>query len=147
MIAVKGPSFTQGVYGIFRAAVLDGADYRFDMRPEPVASSIVQAVATEDAAIGFASQFLAAARTKTLAIARTRGGAYRLPTAEDADGSYPLTRKLYICINQPSTAVVTSVVREFLRFVCSKQVQEIAVRDGNFPLDAALAARECAPGA
>ena len=52
---------------------------RLDMRPEPVASFIVQAVATEDGAIGVASQFLA----------------------------------------------------------------EITARDGNFPLDAALASREC----
>jgi hypothetical protein len=31
-----------------------------------------------------------------------------------------------------------------LRYVCSKQAKEIAARDGNFPIDAALAARECA---
>jgi phosphate transport system substrate-binding protein len=143
-IIVKGPSPTQGVYGIFRAAVLGGSDYRFDMRPEPVASSIVQAVATEDGAIGFASHFLSAARTKTLAIAREMGGAYWLPSAEHAaDESYPLARKLFIYISQPSAAAISPAAREFLRFVCSKQAQEIAARDGNFPLDAALAAREC----
>jgi hypothetical protein len=31
-----------------------------------------------------------------------------------------------------------------LRFICSEQGQEIAARDGNFPLNAALASRECA---
>ncbi len=85
-----------------------------------------------------------AARTKTLAIARERGGAYWLPSAEHAaDENYPLARKLFIYISQPSAGAISPAAREFLRFVCSKQAQEIAARDGNFPLDAALAVREC----
>ena len=38
---------------------------------------------------------------------------------------------------------MTPVVREFLRFICSGQGQEIAARDGNFPLNAELSSREC----
>ena len=49
-IITKGPPLTQGLYGVFRSAVFAGGDYRLDMHPEPVASSIVQAVATEDGA-------------------------------------------------------------------------------------------------
>jgi phosphate transport system substrate-binding protein len=144
-IIIKGPSPTQGIYGVFRSTVLAGGAYRLDMRPEPVASSIVQAVATEDGAIGFASHFLDAARTKTLPIARQDGGPYVLPSAEyAANGSYPLARKLFIYINRPPGTAVAPAVSEFLRFACSEQGQEIAARDGNFPLDAALAARECA---
>jgi phosphate transport system substrate-binding protein len=75
-ILLKGPSPLQGLYSVFRSSVLAGGTYRLAMRPEPVASSIVQAVATEDNAIGFASHFLAAARTKTLAIPK-RGWALR----------------------------------------------------------------------
>jgi phosphate transport system substrate-binding protein len=143
-IVIKGPSPSQGIYGVFRSAVLGGGAYRIDMRPEPVASSIVQAVATEDGAIGFASHFLDAARTKTLAIARKDSGPYVLPLAEHAaDGSYPLARKLFIYINRPPGTTLAPAVREFLRFACSEQGQEIAARDGNFPLGAALAEREC----
>jgi phosphate transport system substrate-binding protein len=145
MILVKGPSYNQGIYGAFRSLVLAGGDYRLDMRPEPVASSIVQAVATEDGAIGFASHFLAASRTKTLAVARADGGPYVLPTVEQAtNGSYPLARKLFIYINRPPGAALAPAVREFLRYICSAQAQEIAARDGNFPLNASLASRECA---
>jgi phosphate transport system substrate-binding protein len=143
-IVIKGPSPTQGIYGVFRSTALAGGAYRLDMRPEPVASSIVQAVATEDGAIGFASHFLAAARTKTLAIAREDAGPYVLPLAEHAiDGSYPLARKLFIYINRPPGVALAPAVREFLRFACSEQGQQIAARDGNFPLGAALAEREC----
>jgi phosphate transport system substrate-binding protein len=132
---------TKGV----RSTVLNGGGYRIDMRPEPVASSIVQAVATEDGAIGFASHFLAALRTKTLAVARAEAGPYVLPTVEQAThGNYPLARRLFIYINRRPGAAVAPVVREFLRFICSEQGQEIAARDGNFPLNAALASRECA---
>jgi phosphate transport system substrate-binding protein len=144
MILGKGPGPAQGVYGVFRSLVLKGEEYRLDIHPEPVASSIVQAVATEDDAIGFARHFFAAARTKTLAIARSEDDPYVVPTAKTAtDGSYPLARKLFIYVNRAPGAAMVPVVRELLRFVCSKQAQEIAARDGNFPLDAALAAREC----
>lgn len=143
-IVIKGPSPTQGIYGVFRSTALAGGAYRLDMRPEPVASSIVQAVATEDGAIGFASHFLAAARTRALAIGRQDEGPYVLPLAEHAaDGSYPLARKLFIYINRSPGGAVAPAVREFLRFACSEQGQEIAARDGNFPLSAALASREC----
>lgn len=52
---------------------------------------------------------------------------------------------LYIYMNRPSPAAMSPALREFLRFVCSRQAQEIAARDGNF-LDAPLAAQECAIG-
>lgn len=115
------------------------------MRPEPVASSIVQAIATEDNAIGFASHFLAAARTETLAIAQNDAGPYVLPTAEHSgDGSYPLARKLFIYVNRAPGMALSPLTREFLRFICSAQWQEITAHGGNFPLDANLARRECA---
>jgi len=144
-ILLKGPSPLQGLYSIFRSSVLNGGTYRLAMRPEPVASSIVQAVATEDNAIGFASQFLAAARTKTLAIAENDAGPYVLPTAEHSgDGSYPLARKLFIYVNRAPGMALSPLTREFLRFICSAQGQEITALGGNFPLDADLARRECA---
>lgn len=100
------PGRTKGV----RSTVLNGGGCRIDMRPEPVASSIVQAVATEDGAIGFASHFLAALRTKTLAVARAEAGPYVLPTVEQAPhGNYPLARRLFIYINRPPGAAVAPV--------------------------------------
>jgi len=144
-ILLKGPSPLQGLYSVFRSSVLNGGTYRLAMRPEPVASSIVQAVATEDNAIGFASHFLAAARTKTLAIAQNDAGPYVLPTAEHSgDGSYPLARKLFIYVNRAPGMALSPLTREFLRFICSAQGQEITALGGSFPLDANLAGRECA---
>jgi phosphate transport system substrate-binding protein len=117
------------------------------MRPEPVASSIVQGIATEEGAIGFASQFLEAARTRALAIAREDGGPYAPPTGEHAiDGSYPLARKLFIYLNRAPGTTLSPAVSEFLRFICSEHAQQIAAQGGNIPLNATLAARECALG-
>jgi hypothetical protein len=39
---------------------------------------------------------------------------------------------------------LSPLTREFLRFICSAQGQEITALAGNFPLDADLARRECA---
>jgi phosphate transport system substrate-binding protein len=143
-VVVKGPSPTQGFYSVFKGAVLGGGDYRFEMRPEPVASSIVQAVGAEDAAIGFASEFYATARTRALELSKGGGGPYYAPTAANAsDGNYPLGRRLFIYVNRSPGTRLPQQVSDFLRFACSEQGQEIAARDGNFPLDAALASREC----
>lgn len=143
-ILIYGPSHTQGLHSVFRGAVMGGGEYRFEMRSEPVPSSIVQAAGTYDGAIGFASQFLHTERTHALALARDPAGPYVPPTAENAiSGRYPLARKLYIYVNRAPGKPLAPQVADFLRFACSEQGQDVVARDGNFPLDATLSAKEC----
>jgi phosphate transport system substrate-binding protein len=143
-IRVFGPNNAQGMYALFRADVLQGGEYRYDMRSEPVASAISQGVAADDLAIGFASHVFASARARPIAVSETPDGAAVLPTqATAASGEYPLARKLYIYLNRKPGVALSAALAEFIKFVCSKQGQGVAIELGHFPLSSKLAESEC----
>ncbi len=143
-IELKGPSRAQGIYSLFKELVLDGGDYRFDLRAEPVASSIVQGVGADEAAIGFASYFYHSTRTRALAVSATGEPPFTLPEQESVvSGRYPLARSLYIYVNLAAKGNLPTSTLEFLRFICSAPGQQIAARDGNYPLNAARVKAEC----
>lgn len=144
-IIIKAPAKTHGMHGVFRDMVLEGGDYRYELRSEPVSTSIVQGVGAEPTAIGFASYFFATKRTRPLALSATDGGPYFPPTQKNClDGKYPLTRFLYIYINRKGDAPLNPTTGHFLRFICSKQGQKVAADEGNFPLSAEVVAADCA---
>jgi phosphate transport system substrate-binding protein len=143
-IIIKAPAKTHGMHGVFKDMVLEGGEYRYDLRAEPVSTSIVQGVGAEPAAIGFASYFFATKRTRALALAEGDGGPFFPPTQKNClDGRYPLTRLLYVYVNRKGDAPLTPATTHFLRFLCSKQGQKVAADEGNYPLSAELVQREC----
>ena len=54
------------------------------------------------------------------------------------EGSYPLWRHLYLYVNMSPNKSLDPIVKEFLKFVYSKEGQQVAVKDGFFPLSAAM---------
>jgi phosphate transport system substrate-binding protein len=81
---------------------------------------------------------------KLLAIAPRGGGAAVLPSAATVqDRSYPLTRSIYIYVNRAPGAPLDRNVREFLRFVLSREGQQIvADSNGHLPLTGELLAEQ-----
>ena len=59
-------------------------------------------------------------------------------------GEYPLSRFLYIYINRAPNQPLDPLVREFIEYVCSKQGQEVVVKDGYLPLNQRLCGGELA---
>lgn len=143
-IATKGPAKTHGMYSIFKEMVLENGEFRYDLKSEPVSTSIVQNIGTEKAAIGFASYFFHSRRTRPLALSTTDTGPYFLPTQQNClDGKYPLSRFLYVYVNKKPGGNLTPLAGQFLDFICSKQGQETAAKEGNYPLNAEVSSREC----
>ena len=59
------------------------------------------------------------------------------------DRSYPMVRNIYIYLNRKPGAAVEPKLKEFLRFILSRDGQEIVARNGSYlPLTAALAAEQ-----
>ena len=77
---------------------------------------------------------------KVLAIAPQDGKSYVPYTAETVrDRSYPLTRDYYVYINRAPGRPVDPKVREFLRFILSREGQQIIAADGQYsPLPPAV---------
>ena len=67
------------------------------------------------------------------------------PTPAEAEyaysGEYPLSRFLYLSVNYKPGDKLDPLRREFLRYVFSKQGQEDVVKDGYYPVTAAMATK------
>jgi phosphate transport system substrate-binding protein len=61
------------------------------------------------------------------------------------DRSYPLVRNIYIYLNRAPGQVLDPKLHEFLRYVLSREGQEIVARNGNYlPLTAQVAREQLA---
>jgi phosphate transport system substrate-binding protein len=143
-IQPKGPAKTHGMYALFKEMVMGNGEYRYDLKSEPVSTSIVQNVGAEKSAIGFASYFFSSRRTRPLALSPTNSGPYFLPTQQNClAGKYPLARFLYIYVNKKPGTTLNAATGHFLGFICSKQGQETSAKEGNYPLNADVSVKEC----
>ena len=125
-----------GVNQVFRQQVLEGGEYRLAMLVEPAGSSIVQGIAADPSGIGCASIFFLSRRVRAVPLAGSDGTFYD-PTAENVHAhSYPLIRYLSICVNKPPHRPLSGPAAEFLRFLLSREGQQIVAAEGNIPLDA-----------
>jgi phosphate transport system substrate-binding protein len=92
---------------------------------------------------------LAHARTfspelKPIALAARDGGPYVLPTKETIQNrTYPLTRSIFMYIKHPPGQPMDAKVKEFLRYVLSREGQEnVAMHNIYFPLTAAASSEQ-----
>jgi phosphate transport system substrate-binding protein len=79
-------------------------------------------------------------RFKPIALAAKEGGPYVVPSKESfQDRSYPLVRNLYFYVNRKPGTAMDPRLREFLRYVLSREGQEAIVANGNYlPLPSAM---------
>ncbi|MEO6110838.1 MAG: substrate-binding domain-containing protein, partial [Nitrospiraceae bacterium] len=62
---------------------------------------------------------------------------------QNADnGSYPLWRHLYLYVNKAPDKLLDPIVKEFIKFIYSKEGQKVVVKDGFFPLKADTVEKE-----
>ena len=136
-ITLYGYGPEEGAYRIFRQQVLHDNPFRLSLRVEGGGSSIVQGVAADPAAIGFASVSFACKAVRVVPLAGADGRFYA-PTAQSVRShDYPLGRFLYICVNKPPRQPFGGPAAEFLRLLLSREGQQLVAAAGNIPLDAA----------
>jgi ABC-type phosphate transport system substrate-binding protein len=103
------------------------------------------AIARDPGAIGFGGFEEGGPGIKTLAVAREDGGTYYEGNAANASsGRYPLTRYMYIRINCNPGEALPPHIKEFLRYILSRDGQEPILYSGYFPLTAAEVMEELA---
>ena len=70
---------------------------------------------------------------KAVAIAPREGGAYVMPSKESfQDRSYPLVRSIYIFVNRAPGKPLDPKLKEFLRYVLSREGQQTVARNGSY---------------
>jgi phosphate transport system substrate-binding protein len=106
---------------------------------------MLDAMANDPDSIGYAGLLYRNPEVRPVPLAERTGGPYVEPTRDSVmDHSYPLTRKVSVFLNRAPGRAVDPKVREFLRYVLSRQGQQAVLREGRgyLPILAPAAARE-----
>ena len=144
-LSLYGRNSASGTYGYFKEHALFKGDYKDTVKEQPGSSSVVQSVGSDRFAIGYSGIGYATSGVRAVPLSdeKKNGGAAFPATYENAlSGKYPLSRFLYVYINKDPKKPVDPLTREFLKFVLSKEGQEIVVKDGFLPLTAKMEIEE-----
>jgi len=127
-----------------QAEVLKGGAWRAGAHEGSIAET-AQALAADIGGIGFGGFEEGGPGLKALAVAATDTGPFLEGSGDSAaSGRYPLTRYMYIRLNRKAGEALPAHVKEFLRYVLSRDGQEPILYSGYFPLTAAEAREELA---
>jgi phosphate transport system substrate-binding protein len=147
-IAVYGLKPVAGTAVFLRDRLLQGGQWREGIKEVQYAEEgfdeMVDKVAHDPTAIGFATFAHANPNVKTLALAEKAGGPYSQGTFEDvASHRYPLSRFVFISLNRAPGKPIDPKVKEFLKFVLSRDGQAAVLKEGEYlPIPADIVRQE-----
>ena len=144
-ISLYGRNSASGTYGFFKDHALCGGDYKDQVKEQPGSASVVQGVTEDLYSIGYSGIGYRTSGVKPLRLAAKAGAtAYGVSQDEVNSGEYPLSRFLYVYINKAPNKPLDPLVREFVNYACSKEGQEVVIKDGYLPLNTKLCQAELA---
>ena len=142
-ISLFGRNSASGTYGFFKEHTLKNGDYKDEVKEQPGSASVVQGVTVDRYAIGYSGIGYATAGVRAVPLAEKVGATCVEASADNAyAGKYPLARFLYVYVNRAPGKALDPLMREFVRFVFSKQGQEAVIKDGYFPVPSSIARDE-----
>jgi len=142
-LSLYGRNSASGTYAYFKEVALKKGDFKDTVKEQPGSAAVVNGVAKDRAGIGYSGIGYKTSEVRALPLAKKTGEPAAEPSFENAmSGKYPLGRTLYIYVAKKPNEPPPLLVAEFLKFVLSKEGQEIVVKDGYGPLPAKAAARQ-----
>ncbi|RME96942.1 MAG: phosphate ABC transporter substrate-binding protein, PhoT family [Alphaproteobacteria bacterium] len=109
------------------------------------AGRMLATLAADPYGIGYAGLAYSDPGVKVVPLAEHAGEPFVMPTRESvADRNYPLTRIISLFINKPPDRPAQPKVAEFIRYLLSREGQDVVEREGGgyLPLPTAIAKRE-----
>ncbi len=142
-ISLYGRNSASGTYGYFKEHALYKGDFKNTVKEQPGSASVVQGVTEDRYGIGYSGIGYKTSGIRAVPLAFKQGEPYKEAEMENVmNGSYPLARFLYVYINKKPGQPLDPLVREFIKFILSKEGQESVVKDGYLPLPASIIAEE-----
>lgn len=142
-ISLYGRNSASGTYGYFKEHALYKGDFKDTVKEQPGSAAVVQGITADKFGIGYSGIGYKTSGVKTVRLAAKEGGEFFGDDAENVyAGTYPLARYLYVYVNKAPGKPLDPLVREFLRYVLSREGQEGVVKDGYLPLPAKVVAEE-----
>jgi phosphate transport system substrate-binding protein len=134
-----GRDENSGTRAFFREHALRKGEYRDAVRSMPDQFAVVEAVAIDSGGVAYGPLQHAVHAVRAVPLYDFKSPVAVPATVETVlNGKYPLTRFLYLYINARPDQPLDPLVREFLRFVLSRQGQASAAAFGVIPLPADL---------
>lgn len=144
-ISLYGRNSASGTYGYFKEHALFKGDYKDTVKEQPGSAAVVQGVTEDIYAIGYSGIGYLTSGIRTLAIKEKEDG---VPAAANLNnvlsGKYPLARFLYVYVNKNPNKPLDPLVREFMKFIFSREGQQVVIKDGYLPIPAKIAQEELA---
>ena len=138
-ISLFGRNSASGTYGTFQKKALLKGDYRSAVKEQPGSSAVIQGVGADLYALGYSGIGYRTSAVRAIAVGGEDGVLYE-PTYDNAlSGDYPMARFLNIYVNKKPNQPLDKLTLEYLKFVLSKEGQQIVEKDGYYPIPAELA--------
>lgn len=136
-IQLYGRNSVSGTYGYFKEHALCKGDFKSNVNEQPGSASVVQSVTTSVNGIGYSGLGYSTSGVRLVPLAKKGSTKYVEANPENAlNGTYPLTRYLYIYVNKKPNQPLAPLENEFIKMVLSKAGQEAVIKDGYIPLPA-----------
>jgi phosphate transport system substrate-binding protein len=144
-ISLYGRNSASGTYGFFKEHVLKTGDYKDSVKEQPGSASVVQGVTEDRYGMGYSGIGYRTSGVKAVPLAEANAGPFSDGKYEDVvSGKYPLNRFLFVYINKAPGKPLDPLVKEFVKFILSKEGQEVVVKDGYLPLTPEVVKQELA---
>ena len=142
-ISLYGRNSASGTYGFFKDHTLKNGDFRDDVKEQPGSASVVQGVTVDRFAMGYSGIGYATAGVRAVPLAEKDGAkCYEADPDNAYNGTYPLARFLYVYVNKAPGKGLDPLTREFAKLMLSKEGQDAVIKDGYYPIPAAIAKEE-----
>lgn len=142
-VQIYGRNSVSGTYGYFKKKGLCKGDFKNTVNEQPGSASVVQSVSSSINGIGYSGIGYKTSGVKAVPLTKKDGGNYVEATPDNAvNGSYPLSRFLYVYVNKQPNKPLAPLEREFIKMVLSKVGQEVVIKDGYIPLPAKVVEKQ-----
>lgn len=137
-IQLYGRNSVSGTYGYFKKKALCKGDFKNKVNEQPGSASVVQSISTSLNSLGYSGIGYKTSGVKIIPLS-TQGNNFVEATIENAvNGSYPLSRFLYVYVNKHPNRPMSPKESEFIKLVLSQTGQKIVEKDGYIPLPAVV---------
>ena len=127
-IQVYGRNSVSGTYGYFKKKGLCKGDFKDSVNEQPGSASVVQGVTKSLNGVGYRGIGYRTSGVRAIALSKKDGG-FVEPTSDNAiNGTYPLSRFLYVYVNKQPNNPLPPLERAFMKMVLSKEGQEVVIK-------------------
>lgn len=138
-IQLYGRNSVSGTYGYFKEHALCKGDFKSNVNEQPGSASVVQSVTSSVNGVGYSGMGYTTSGIRMVPLAKKEGQPFVEATPENAlNGTYPLTRYLYVYVNKKPNQPLAPLENEFIKLVLSKSGQQVVIKDGYIPLPAKI---------